>query len=287
MKIPFVCPSCGLYTESAARYAEQTGECRNCSHPITLPAVAVMEPPATNSSSWGRVFEWGVALLIVGVLVVLLVPSSGTPRESRRRVACCGHLQKIGYALHNYHDTFIKFPPSYTTDAQGRPLHSWRVLILPYLERRDIYDQLRLDEPWNSPHNWAILRDEPAPDCYRCVSNESDNLQETHYLAVVGPNAAMGETKPTSMSHIIDGTSNTLIVLEVGRSNIHWAAPGDLSSEKITLNGALGQPRSKHPGGFHGLLCDGSVCFIDSNIDRETLRRLLNRHDGQHLGDWR
>ena len=59
--------------------------------------------------------------------------------------------------MNNYEAQHGCFPPAYSVDKDGRPLHSWRVLLLPYLDEEELYKQLRLDEPWDSPHNKAVF----------------------------------------------------------------------------------------------------------------------------------
>jgi len=92
------------------------------------------------------------AILVIGVFVALLLPSVGS-RPASKRMQCFNNLKVIGLALHNYHDKFGTFPPAYTVDQDGTPLHSWRTLLLPYLEEEQLYAQIRLDEPWDSIHN--------------------------------------------------------------------------------------------------------------------------------------
>src|SRR6476469_182788 len=89
-----------------------------------------------------------VVIAIIGVLVALLLPAVQAAREAARRMQCSNHLKQIGLALQNYHDTFGSLPPAYLADSQGKPIHSWRVLILPFLENTTLYDRYSFDEPW-------------------------------------------------------------------------------------------------------------------------------------------
>ena len=95
-----------------------------------------------------------VVLFVLGLLfVVFLWPSVSTPRWVVHRSECRNHLKQIGLALHNYHDTYGSLPPAITRGPDGKPWHSWRILILPWLEQQDIYDRYRFDEPWDGPNN--------------------------------------------------------------------------------------------------------------------------------------
>ena len=87
-------------------------------------------------------------IAIAGLIVVCLIFLVDTRSGGRYRSQCKLNLKQIAIALHNYHETHGSFPPAVTYDANGRPAHSWRVLILPFLENADLYKQYRFDEPW-------------------------------------------------------------------------------------------------------------------------------------------
>ena len=72
------------------------------------------------------------------------------------------NLKQIGLAMHNYHDVHRTLPPAYHADASDRPLLSWRVLILPYLEQDALYREFHLNEPWDSDHNKKLIERIPA-----------------------------------------------------------------------------------------------------------------------------
>ena len=91
-------------------------------------------------------------------------------RGSAARSQCINNLKQIGLAMHNYHDQHKSFPPAYTVDKAGKPLLSWRVLILPYLEQNALYKEFHLDEPWDSPHNRTLI--DRMPPTYRCPSEQ-------------------------------------------------------------------------------------------------------------------
>src|ERR1700676_3675353 len=110
-----------------------------------------------------------VVIAIIAVLIALLLPAVQAAREAARRAQCVNNLKQIGLAMHNYHSTYDCFPPAVTADDQGRPLLSWRVLILPYLEEAPLYAQFHLDEPWDSPHNLPLAS--KMPRVYTCPSD--------------------------------------------------------------------------------------------------------------------
>jgi 5'-3' exonuclease len=87
------------------------------------------------------------------VAVALLLPAVQAAREAARRMQCTNNIKQIMLAMHTYHDAHKCFPPVMTADKNGKPLHSWRVLILPFIEQQALYSQIRLDEPWDSEYN--------------------------------------------------------------------------------------------------------------------------------------
>jgi prepilin-type processing-associated H-X9-DG protein len=177
-------------------------------------------------------------------------------RESARESQCKNNLKAIGLALHNYHDRWQSFPPAYTVDAQGRRLHSWRVLILPFLGQQGLYNSIDLSQPWDSPVNAPFLATRPPE--FGCPSDVAPGATSTNYVAVVGDKCVFRGEKSVSIQEITDGTSNTILVGEVVGTNIPWMKPDDLS-----LSSFRGFS-SKHSDAVHFLMCDGSVHSMPS-----------------------
>src|SRR5437867_4482802 len=114
----------------------------------------VQNPLPRPSNLPKLVFQVLAVLGILGLLVALLLPATRSGgREAARRMQCSNYHKQIGLALQNYHDDYHSFPPAYIADADGKPMHSWRVMILPYMERKGLYDKYDLNEPWNGPNN--------------------------------------------------------------------------------------------------------------------------------------
>src|SRR5262249_35014844 len=113
----------------------------------------------------------------------------GGAREAARRMQCSNNLKHIGLALPNYHDDYRSLPPAYIADAEGRPMHSWRVLILPYLEQKSLYDKYDFSEPWNGPNN-SKLHDQII-QAFCCPSRPGKQPRtETSYVVVRGAKTA-------------------------------------------------------------------------------------------------
>ncbi len=240
---------------------------------------------------WNRAVEWFWLLLLavpvvsLGVLAVLF-PADATSREAPRRASCLNNLKQIGLALHNYHDAYGCFPPACTTDKDGRPLHSWRVLIVPYLESRDFYDQLRLEEPWDSPHNRAVARewyDGRAP-CYRCSSDRQGDPSSTSYVMLTGPGTISDGGSSSALEAITDGPEQTIIVVEMARSGIHWMEPRDLDLREMSFRiNDLEAPgvRSDHPGVVHVVTADGAGHTLHNDLPEDDLRALATIAGGE------
>ena len=113
-------------------------------------------------------------------------------RQAALRRQCADNEKQIGLALQNYHSRHETFPPAYSSGKDGKPLLSWRVLILPYVDQNDLYNEFHLDESWDSPHNRALIARMPAT--YRCPGQRADLSSEgkTRYLgrAVRGRSSA-------------------------------------------------------------------------------------------------
>jgi RNA polymerase sigma factor (sigma-70 family) len=158
--------------------------------------------------------------------------------------------------------------------VDGKPLLSWRVAILPYIDQMALYRQFRLDEPWDSPHNKKLLAKIPA--IYAPVRGPSRVEGGTYYRAFVGQGAGFEPRKMLRFSSFSDGTSNTLLVVEAARP-VPWTKPEDLPYVPDQALPALG---GQFDGHFYALFADASVKLISRNADEEMLRRAITRDDG-------
>ena len=108
-------------------------------------------------------------LAIFMLLGTLTGCAIGQAREAARRSQCKNNLKMIGLALQNYHDMYRSFPPAFVADENGKPMYSWRVLLLPHLEHAPLYKKYDLSQPWDSPANKAVL--DNMPDVFACPSS--------------------------------------------------------------------------------------------------------------------
>jgi prepilin-type processing-associated H-X9-DG protein len=233
------------------------------------------------------IIELMAVLAILSVLIALVLPAVRAAREAARRAQCACNFCGILLALHNYHSAYDTFPPAYIADANGRRMHSWRVLILPWIEQKSLYDQYNFSEPWDGPNNIKLL--DQMPRNFACPSwhdYTSSSTTLTSYVAMTGPGTIFPVTGSTKLADVLDGTRNTLIVVEVANMNIPWTAPKDLDVR--TMSYRVNDPRrpgisSKHPGGANVGFADGSTRFLRESIVPGTLRSLFTIAGGEAI----
>jgi type II secretory pathway pseudopilin PulG len=208
---------------------------------------------------------------IIGVLVALLLPASRGSREASRRMHCYNNLKQIGIALHNYADEYGALPPAYTVDDEGRPLHSWRTLILPYLGEEALYEKIDLSKPWSDPANKAAF-DTPLR-VYHCPSVNCPPT-DTTYLAIVVPGGCFRKTEPRRLAEISDSHNLTLLVMEVdAKRSIHWMTHFDAAEPMIAKLGT--KDNLPHRSGSQVLSVDGTVRFLSTETSPEIIRALV------------
>jgi prepilin-type processing-associated H-X9-DG protein len=215
----------------------------------------------------------------VGTWIALTLPAVQAAREAARRSTCVNNLKQIALAMHNYHAANNAFPASAVPDKDGKPLLSWRVQLLPYLEQGALYNEFHLDEPWDSPHNKELI--ERMPPLFHCPDSPEANLKKglTTYRGYKGDGTVFEGEEPHSIAEITDGTSNTIMVVE-SKDAVPWTKPDDLPFDADPQKPFV-MPSSPHPGGFNVAFCDGSVRFLKDTINKIVLRALITRNGGE------
>ena len=199
----------------------------------------------------------------VGVLFGMLLPAVQQVREAARRGTSLNNLRQIGVAAHNYASAHQKLPIQANYDENGKPLLSWRVHLLPFMEESVLYEQFKLDEPWDSETNIKLLDQMPA--CFQNPNFQDDT--RTAYLAVAGTGTVFPGNERVDFGDITDGTSRTAFFVEVDAdAAVPWTKPQDWEFDADDPMRGLGHLR---PGGFCAALCDGSTRFVNQNIDSD------------------
>ncbi len=182
--------------------------------------------------------------------------------------------------MHNYHDTFGRLPPAAVCGPDGKPLLSWRVLLLPFLGEENLFNQFHLDEPWDSPHNIQLLSQ--MPSYYGPYKGDPPKNGMTCFQVFVGPGAAFEGTTGLTLDDFKDGTSNTILIVEAW-DPVPWTKPEDLTFDP---NGPL--PRMGgivKDGRFRAAFADGSVHDIPKETAEQTIRALITRN-GNEIITW-
>lgn len=288
MPVEFTCPHCGAHTTVADQFIGRTGICASCGQQITVHGGAV----AAATGTPGRTSAKSIALIVgatllllffcTGLPALLMLPAIQAAREAQRGQTCQSNLRQIGSALLQYHTEMGCFPPAYIADASGKPLHSWRVLILPYLDRKDLYDSYDFNEPWNGPKN--ILLAPLVPTVYACPSDPDTIDGYTSYVAAVGPQRVFPGAQPRKESEITDVAANTIAVIEHTESKINWLEPRDGPAGTPVGSGSAASssaPASNHPHQSHALFIDGSVHSLPDHLERHQLDALMTVDGGE------
>lgn len=212
------------------------------------------------------------SIAMMGTMMGMLLPAVQQAREAARRVQSSNILKMVALAAHNYESAYGHFPTN-IVDPDGKPLLSWRVAILPFIEEMNLYDQFHLDEPWDSEHNIKLLP--LMPSIYQ--STNAPSKDRTVFLGFSGDDTPFGKPK-IGLRDIKDGTSNTILAVEANADEaIEWSRPKDLSFDVNQDVTSVGQLRQ---GGFNAVFCDGASQFIPSTTSQKTLKNLIRMSDG-------
>jgi hypothetical protein len=202
---------------------------------IALAYVTAVVELALFAWWWTRRVGWAFAVLGLGLVLTCILQTSA-PDGTSRVMSCQNNVKNLALALRNYENAYGSLPPAVTYDASGRPMHSWRVLILPYLERQDLYDFYRFDEPWDSPHNLQLAAS--VPDIYRCPTFNRSGSVATPYLAIVGDDTLWPDGvgfDPATSGVDRKQLDGRLMLIEVPYSQILWTEPRDLPLDELPL----------------------------------------------------
>jgi hypothetical protein len=226
-------------------------------------------------------------LACAGVLAGMVVMSNMRSfREAHFDLQSLDRLDAIRVALESYHQANGCYPPAYVPGKDGKPAHSWRVLLLPYLEYDDLYERYDFDEPWNGPHNRLLANEIPleycapqvTPDEYDSPFDDNPQHATTPYLAIVGPETAWPGAKPLKTEDIKHLPNTVIQLIEAANSNVNWMEPRDITYKQaqagLTPKGKS-RIKSFHAGHLPALLLSEEVVMLPLDISSDIFRAML------------
>jgi hypothetical protein len=188
--------------------------------------------------------------------------------DTARRNKSMDNLKQIGLAMHNYYDAHKRLPPPAIYSPDGKPLLSWRVILLPYLEQNALYKEFHLDEPWDSPHNLKLAQTLPVD--YLSPKSKIKEPGRTNYVLPIGPGTMFEGREGKTFKEITDGTSRTIMAVEVDDEHaVIWSKPDDLPYDPNEPAKALG---GHFKDDFLALVGDGSVHAFQRSFSADDLR---------------
>jgi len=232
----------------------------------------------------GRLFGIAAVLFFIVILVGMFLPAVPTKTGPAVRTPCMRNLRQISLAMLNYSSSYGHLPPAYIADEHGKPMHSWRVLLLPFLEQEDLYKQYSFEEPWDGPNN-SKLHDEIVKQ-YRCPKDPKldDPVNGSSYMVVTGQGTAFDGDHETTGSEVRDGMSNTLLLVEVRNPETHWMEPVDITLINAFVrftDGSKTEDCCNHTGEINFTTMDGSTHRFALPISAGNLKALVMIDDGE------
>ena len=184
-------------------------------------------------------------VIIVATVVLAAVVAAGfflavnirRLRQEAREATCRGKLCQMALAIRNYSADFGSLPPAYLVDSRGLRAHSWRVLVLPYLEwqEQELYKRYSFSEPWNGPTNRLAVDSGPADvglGYFRCPDDSDLSGQCTSILCVVGPQT-FWPGSGTVPSDALTNNPKSILLVALPKTGIHWLEPKDITIEEL------------------------------------------------------
>lgn len=193
-------------------------------------------------------------------------------RNKAREAVSMNNMRQIMLAMHIFHEVHGNLPPQALVSKDGKKLLSWRVLILPYIEQKPLYDKFHLDEPWDSEHNKQLIAQMPA---IYSSSNKGEKKETTRYVAPLTAKSIFGRKGAAAkFSDITDGTSITISIIETSPvKEVIWTKPEDIVVDSNNVIKSLFDAKQEQwTAGF----ADGSVRRFDSSTKPEEFLEMID-----------
>ncbi|MDR1053460.1 MAG: DUF1559 domain-containing protein, partial [Planctomycetaceae bacterium] len=222
-------------------------------------------------------------LAYIGLGIAFLVPAFQAANEAESKMYCLNNIKQIILGFHSYNDAHDELPPLYTVDANGKPLHSWRVLILPYIGEEELYKSIKLDEAWDSEHNKQFHNADIPIYSSPAIKNYRPN-KKCNYAVIEGQ--PLKPKDGASFDDIKDGLENTIAVVVVNRP-FCWMNPKanitleDIADGEFGGGGIIGYNQTG--GGSNFGFWNWNVKMLPKNIAPEKLKALSTANGGESV----
>lgn len=250
---------------------------------LAKPVAGLLQPQVAGSQvslSLGGPLQVGSSSKLVAALLDSVVDNVMRPLNARQKM---DRFKQLALAMHNYAAVYNCFPVAEQhRNEDGSARLSWRVHLLPYLGEMELFNQFHLDEAWDSPHNIQLL--EKMPDIYQASAldfSSADKIKAGHtvYSVPVSERTISGGKEPTRFGMITDGTSNTVLLIELKpESAVPWTAPQDYEFDPAQPTAGLAVTQD---GTFFVAMADGSASALPSDMPAEDIVHLFEMNDGQ------
>jgi len=259
------------------------------------------DPADDSSSPWQT--RWTAATVVITLLMFVagmaaagfvhqagwlitspgpLIEGSGGARSAARRAQSTNNLKLIGLALRAQLDKDGRFAPGCTVDRNGETLHSWMTLVLPFMEKQELFDRINLEFPWNDPTNAPVFREQVLAYLHTGYSDQPqlnhDGFAFSNYTANV---RVMGGTQRLAEADIKDGASRTILAGEVADRFPAWGQPGNWRDPALGVNRRGDGFGGPSPDGANFLFVDGSVRFLKNSTSLQVLKALSTPAGGE------
>ena len=217
-------------------------------------------------------------------LAGVLAPQVKLLRVETTKTEKLNQLRQLALANHNFESAFSRFPTQATVDKNGKPMLSWRVQILPFIGRNDLYQKFHLDEPWDSEHNRKLIAQMPEPfkDPHP-LSHNNNKAGNTIYQGVAGEGMMFNGAQEIRFKDITDGSSNTILIVAVAREHaVPWTKPTDWQVDSNDPTALLREPNRTE---VEFAIADGSTRRISISTESKTWNQLIQKADGSAV-EW-
>jgi Protein of unknown function (DUF1559) len=279
MPFEFVCPHCHCKTKVLDRYAGQSGPCVECGKLVVMPhfnergiLVPTVVGPKTSPARTDRKKPTQITAIIgASVVTTLILITQGSDLDNMRTIA---------EALNSYCDRYGQYPPPVVTDSVGKPLYSWRVLVLPFMGYEDLYKEFELTQAWDSPSNMNLVRKMPS-EYGSPNAKDAINSFETNYVILTGAGTLFPPSGSLSNANV---DKHTILVVETNNNTI-WSKPGDIDIGRGLRPGnrAMTDVGGLHKESFTAVTVEKELMRIPSNVPQAVLDALVTPNGGENV----